>query len=202
MPDQPKKFRIVLKPLHIEDPQSEQEYLESRIAKLEQGGTDSATGQPLGQVERIARINQYKKRLAAMASSEQRVVDADLVAYIDDGTMLAGIDPGSWSTNSQAIRASRGHRKALDIRLNNPQFYHIAHTPIGVKPDDPSHTDYIITRKFKKILSINMSNIISVNGKPIMGRIESRDLDSGVQHLDFDESADWSIDNISDLLEE
>jgi hypothetical protein len=132
------------------------------------------------------------------AKRQNRIIEADAIKIIDNGSMLVGIEPHVSSVTRQAIKASRGHAKWLRDRRNNPEFYHIGHTAPGVKPGDPSHTDYIVTRKFRKILSINLDNVISINGKPVMGRLG--DLDKGVQHLDIDEG--WTIEGISDLLED
>lgn len=131
---------------------------------------------------------------------QQRVIYADAVKVIDDGSMLVGIDPGKSSVTRQAIHASGGHAWRLAKRLRNTEFYTIGHTPTGIDPQDPSHTDYIVTRHFKTILSINLDNVISINGKPVMGRIDDAGLNSGVSKLDLDES--WTINKISDSLEE
>lgn len=145
-------------------------------------------------------LPELEARVAAETSQMQpRVIDADMVKVVDGGTMLIGIGPGNFTATSKSVSLSRNHNKALKLRKANPEFYEIGHTPPGTNPHDPSHTDYVITRKFEKILSVNVDNVISVNGKPIVG---FRGLDKGIKHLDFDESRDWSVDQISDLLDE
>lgn len=175
-----KPYKIILKPLadakHRNDPEWE-------------------PTPPVGPGQQRQRVSQ--------SHDKQRVIYADLIKAIDDGTMLAGIDPGRYQTSSSirgSIKASRGHAKWLRDRRNNPEFYTIGHTKPGTDPSDPSHTDYIITRHFKSILSINLDNIISINGKPVMGRVDDAGLNSGVSRLDIDEN--WSVNKISDLLEE
>lgn len=66
------------------------------------------------------------------------------------------------------------------------------------KPD--GHTDWIITPKFQKIITMHTKNIKSINGKPVLYVDDSDTLERGRGHLDIDES--WSINKISDLLEE
>ena len=122
------------------------------------------------------------------AVSQNRVIYADLIKVIDDGSMLVGIDPGNSTTSRQAIHASSGHAQRLKKRLDNPEFWTIGHTKPGINPNDPSHTDYTITKHFNKILSINLDNIISINDKPMMGRIDNFSLDAGISRLDIDES--------------
>lgn len=127
--------------------------------------------------------HQYPERVEEAGTDarkrQKRIIYADAVKVLDNGTMLAGIDPGNRATKSSCITSRGGHRKYLDDHRNNPEFYTITHA----KPDSPdnSHTDYIITRHFKKILSINLDNVLSINGKPVMGRVDKTSLDSALE---------------------
>lgn len=202
MPDQPKKYRILLKP-HGNDvgDRRKLQRLHKQLRTIKRLEAAGVADHPFGKSEQVE--NEIKQLESLIADETQgmapRVIDADHVKIIDDASMLVGIDPGTRTTTSRAITSKTGrHAASLQIRKDNPDFYHIAYTAPGVRSaNDPSSSKYIITRKFKKILSVNLDNVISINGKPPMGGM--RDLDKGTQHL---ESRDWSIEKISDLLDE
>lgn len=186
MPDQPKAYHILLRPLG--DKKLRREIKLARRYKEHPSVHYYRENLP-----------ELEAKLSALESQMQpRELYADMVKVIDDGSMLIGIDPGNRVYVGSFARSGHNHAKGLRIKRNNPEFYDIKHTAPGVDPHDPSHTDYIITRKFKKILSVNLDNVISVNGKPVIGGM--RGLDKGVQHLGLDE--EWSVDNVSDLLDE
>lgn len=200
--DQPKQYRILLRPHgNVTDRwnlRNLQHRLNRIIKRIEAAGViDHPFGNRADFEKKIAELE--AKIAAETQNMAPRVIDADLVKIIDNASMIVGIEPGNRTTTTAAITSKTGmHAKALKTRKENPDFYHIAYTAPGVRrPNDPSSSKYIITRKFKKILSINLDNVISINGKPVMGGM--RDLDKGVSHL---ESRDWSIERISDLLDE
>lgn len=187
MNQQPKKFRILLKPLMPDSELRREIYLARRANKYP---GHPYYRQDLGDLETRA--------AASIQGMQPRVLDVDAFKVVDDGSAIVGIGPTKRTTTMRCLTSSN-HAKALKIRTENPEFYHLAHTNTGVDPNDPSHTDYILTRFFEKILSLNLDNIISVNGKPVMGSL--RGLDRATGHLDLDES-DWSVDSISELLDE
>jgi hypothetical protein len=121
-------------------------------------------------------------------NAKQRVIYADFVKVIDGGTLLAGIDPTHRESEVRAITSRpRSHGKSLQIRKNNPEFYDVKNSRVYDTND--RHTNYIITKKFNKILSINLDNIISINGKKTSNRI---DPERGLKHLDVEnEGLDW-----------
>lgn len=187
--DQPKKFKVLLKPIL----DSDRRWEIKRARRMQNYPTHPNYRADIKSLEDAAE--------AEMAKMPPRVIDADMVKIIDDGSLLIGIGPGKRTSISSTITSKRKmHAKALRIRKENPEFYSIGYTPPGqADPNDPSHTDYIITRHFEKILSVNLDNVISINGKQIMGGM--RTLDKGTKHLDL-EDHDWSVDSISELLDE
>jgi hypothetical protein len=78
------------------------------------------------------------------------VIEADHVTAIaNDLYVRAGIGPTTSQTQS----------RIKSTKYPDPICYEIKHTAPGINPKDPSHTDYIITRKFKKIMTIKAENI-------------------------------------------
>lgn len=189
MPNQPKKFRVLLKPLGDRNTRHE-----LRRAKLRQDNE-----------QYIANLT---KKLEQETIGQPRVIDADAVKVIDNATMLIGIGPTS--SRESYIKGFMGKRKPngtppLKRKKRDTEFYDLKWAPghegrpryEGGRPRGPTGL-YHIKQKFEKILSVNLDNVISVNGKPVIGGM--RTIDKGMQHLDFNE--DWSIDNIADLLGE
>lgn len=124
------------------------------------------------------------------------VIEAEHVSLLNPNSAIymVGIGTGNGPTQTRRIHVP-GPNGCFD------QFYHpIAHTKRGKSSrgmDDPSHSDYLVTPKFQRVITMHAKNMRSINGKPVY---DTSDVDSGLKHLDFDES--WSIDNISDILED
>lgn len=119
----------------------------------------------------------------------ERVFDADLAKMMDDGTLAMGFKPGThvYVVNGFGTNRHRKYRDKIANKTRNPEFWSLRKMPDGFE----------ITQKFEKVLTANVDNVISVNGKPLFN---IRDLSGGFNRLDLDEN--WSINKISDLLEE
>ena len=123
---------------------------------------------------------------------ENREFNADLVKMMDDKTLVMGFSPGH---NVRVVNGfgTNKHRKYNDKIANktkNPEFWSIR------KIQHPNtKPQFEITEKFDLILTANINNVISINGKPPFNIS-----DLPIDNVDFSEN--WSINNISDLLEE
>lgn len=190
MENQPEKFRILLKPL------GDSRHALSRARRLLMMGR---VHNPWFQQDVADLAQKLEQETSGMPP---RVIDADFVKIIDDGTVLAGIGPTS--NRKQYLKGFVGSRKpkgtpALKRKKRDHEFYDLKWVSgYGGRPryDGDTHGLYELQQKFEKILSINVDNVISINGKPIMN---VRELDKGMTNLELE---DWSIDNIADLLGE
>jgi hypothetical protein len=183
-------YRIVLKPLEVDHNR-----VSTQINKLRSTMQDpSFQNQPQMMLIYKRHLDSLQKKLKTKG---ERVIDADFAKVIDGGTLLVGIGPASRTVFLRGFMGNRRpnstppkKRKERDIEFYNLKGWnHEANGGRGA---------YELERKFEKILSINVDNVISINGKPLMSRLDN--LDRGVQQLGLDE--DWSIDNISDMLED
>jgi hypothetical protein len=177
--NQPKKFRLVLRPL------SQTKDVARRVARIQQSIERAQQyGQP---------VEELQQRLVGFQGGE-RVIDADFVKQVSDKVMLVGIDPGNRVGYTRGFMGSSSHATALrggvttmQFKKNQPEFYSISW--MAQAPTQPHRTEgtYEIIRKFETILSINMENIISINGKPVM---QTTDLNKGASQLEFDDADD------------
>jgi hypothetical protein len=151
MPNQPKKYRIVMR---------------ARAAGLDGDG------------------NELRLRKAT-------VIDADHMDFLsgNDNIYLVGIGVGNGPTKQQHCRHPKAHH----------DFWIIKHTAPGQsdRPKDPSHSDWLVTPKFQKVISMHAKNIDTINGKPVL--YVGNDTRDTSQLGQFDE---WNINNIADLLGE
>lgn len=128
----------------------------------------------------------------SLPARDATVIDADHMAPLTDEIYIVGIGPGSFPVRRAHHRCPRPHA----------DFYTISTTyKEGIpsdRPNDPSHSDWLVTPKFHKILTMHVKNIATINGKPVM---YVGNTDSGASQLgQFDEG--WTIEGVSDLLEE
>jgi hypothetical protein len=167
MEDGGKKYKIILKSLHSA--------VERQIQNDRQKWAKYQDSPMYQQQWRI-------KRLADLEASTQRVIEADAIGFIDSGTLLAGINHGDRTVHMSGVRrrAPNTMKSYLHKIKQVPEFYTlVGHTKPGTSAHDPSHTDYIIKKHYNTILSINIDNIVSINGKPVMGT----DVDAGLKAL-------------------
>lgn len=115
------------------------------------------------------------EKLPAMRD-KKRVIEADYVAPLDDGSMVLGIGPGSFTSETRGFHGDRLRKKRRQTDIYASIIW------------NPQANAYVTTRKFEKILTVNMDNIESIDGKPAMGG--SRTMDKGIQHLDLEEAMD------------
>lgn len=123
---------------------------------------------------------------------KNRVFEADLVKMMDDKTLLMGFEPTQQVriVNGFGTNRARKYKDKIANKTNNPEFWSIQKlVQPGGKPQ------FRITEKFKTVLTANINNIISIDGKAPFNISNASS-----QHLDIDES--WSVNNISRLLEE
>lgn len=125
------------------------------------------------------------------ARPEERMIEVDHIAPLDDATMIAGINPGRFETATTGV-----HAGTKEKRRRMKDFYESFNFVAAPNKFRQDRGVYISVRKFEKILTIKASNIISIDGKPVM---DVGGADRGVKHLDLDE---WTIRNISDMLED
>jgi hypothetical protein len=166
MEDGGKKYKIILKPFNddrIADKQQQLGYINKALLS----NADSYSSDYINKLR--TRLNKLQNDIE---HNPKRMIEADHIALVNDGTILVGINPGLRSSSQKSIARSK----------HMADFYKIEHTRPGMYADDPSHTDYIVTRKFDKILSINIDNIISINGKPTAGRLD--DVSGGIKKLE------------------
>lgn len=118
------------------------------------------------------------------------IIDADHMAPMpnNDGVYLVGIGQGNGPTTRSHLRHPQPH----------PEFWILGHTKPGIcRPNDPSHTDYLVTPKFQRVITMHAKNIRTINGKPVL---DVTDTDAGASQLgQFDE---WTIGDITGTLEE
>jgi hypothetical protein len=183
-------YRIVLKPLEVDDERTTRSINQIR-ASLEN---------PIYQNTPIL-IQTWKRQIESLQkrlqSKGERVIDADFAKIIDGGTLLVGIGPTS--SKKQYLRGFMGkrtpngtapiQRKKRDHEFYSLKWEHAAKDGKGA---------YELHQKFEKIMSMNLDNVVSINGKPVIGKLDN--LDRGIQHLGLDEG--WSIDDVFDTLEE
>lgn len=123
------------------------------------------------------------------------VIEADHVNLLNSNSSIYMV----------GIGAGKGQPVMRRIKVPGPSqcfdefFMPITHTAPGKSckgMHDPSHSDYVVTPKFQKVITMHAKNILSINGKPVM---DVSDVEPGYKQLDFDE---WTIGGVSELLEE
>lgn len=183
-------YRIVLKPLKVDH-----DRVSARIKHMRDSmAMPHYQNNPQALQNLQQQLQKFQKKLEPKS---ERVIDADFAKVVDGGTLLVGIGPTS--SKQQFLRGFMGKRKpnttpAVQRKKRDHEFYDIKWDRNALN----GRGAYDLRQKFEKIMSINLDNVISINGKPAMGRLDN--LDQGVQQLGLDE--DWSVDNISDLLDE
>jgi hypothetical protein len=126
------------------------------------------------QVER-----EFAQQSPLYARGDKKTIEADYIYNIDDATMAVCIEPGNFERYVTGFRANQ-----LKKLRQQPELYDIKflHAPNKFRKD---RGVYQVTKKFKKIMTINMANIESIDGKPI---IALHDIEKGMKHIgDFDD---------------
>jgi hypothetical protein len=126
----------------------------------------------------FARIRDEMLKDLPPMRDRDRVIEADYVAPLDDGTMVLGINPGTYTSETRGFHGDQLRKK----RRQTDVYASIVWNPQARDGDGA----YVTTRKFKKILTVNTDNIKTIDGKPVIGG--SRTMDKGIQHLDLGES--------------
>jgi hypothetical protein len=127
------------------------------------------------------------------------VIDAEHMALVqpNSGIYMVGIGKGTGPSATRHIHVP------FEFQCFDQFWMPITHTAYGQGckgKNDPSHSDYVVTPKFQKVITMHTRNIRSINGKMVLDNSESWDNESGAKHLDqFDE---WTIGDITDTLEE
>lgn len=140
-----------------------------------------------------ASMNQPKKYRIVMRRGT--VIDADHMALLNSNSdiYMIGIGSGNGPTARRHLHTP-GPSQCFD------EFWMpITHTARGKSckgMSDPSHSDYLVTPKFQKVITIHARNIDTINGKPIL---YIGDDSMNPQLGQFDE---WNIGNIADMLGE